>query len=172
MSTSGPSQCGNPRFRIKEEAAFTETVVMSDRLRLRLARIACVSLALLLVGCSSGGPPKIEGTAVRGKVVYKGKGNVGVLANGKVRLRSDANPELVVFGTIEEDGSFVLGASAPGKSPGGVPAGEYKVRIEPPDNDDGRPLPVVHAKYMDFNRSGLRITVPPPGEVVLEVERP
>ena len=145
---------------------------MSHTLMSPKALGACLLLALLgPAGCSNA-PTKIEGTPVRGKIVYKGKGKVGVLANGKVRLRSDANPELVVFGTIEEDGSFVLGASAPGKSPGGVPAGEYKVRIEPPDNDDGRPLPVVHAKYRDFNRSGLRITVPPPGEVVLEVERP
>jgi hypothetical protein len=137
----------------------------------RLPVVTC-ALALFAAGCGDGKPPKIEGTPVRGKIVYKGKGNVAVLADGKVRLRSDANPDLVVFGTIEEDGSFVLGASAPGKSPGGVPAGEYKARIEPPDNDEGRPLPVVHPKYMDFNRSGLRVTVPPPGEVILQVERP
>jgi hypothetical protein len=145
---------------------------MSHTARSKNALGACLVLALLGVAGCGDKPPKIEGTAVRGKVVYKGKGNVGVLAAGKVRLRSDANPELVVFGTIEEDGSFVLGASAPGKSPGGVPAGEYKARIEPPDNDEGRPLPVVHPKYLDFNRSGLRVTVPPPGEVILEVERP
>jgi hypothetical protein len=133
----------------------------------------CVGVALALLGLAACGGPrnKIEGTAVRGKVVYKGKGNVGQLAQGKVRLRSDADTTLVVFGTIEEDGTFVLGASAPGKSPGGVPAGQYKARIEPPLDDEGRPRRIVHPKYMDFDRSGLSVTVPPPGEITLVVER-
>jgi hypothetical protein len=123
-----------------------------------------------LAGC--GGPPgKIEGTTVRGKVVYKGKGNVAQLANGKVRLRSDADPNLIVFGTIEEDGTFALGASAPGKSPGGVPAGQYKARIEPPLDDEGRTRRLVHPKYMDFDKSGLTVTVPASAEITLVVER-
>jgi len=145
---------------------------MSDTKLLPLPRNVCVALALLsLVGC--GGPPnKIDGTAVRGKVVYKGKGNVAQLANGKIRLRSDADPNLIVFGTIEEDGTFVLGASASGKSPGGVPAGQYKARIEPPQDDEGRPRRIVHPKYMHFDKSGLSVTVPPPGEITLVVERP
>ena len=141
-----------------------------------LAVTAYAALALLAAGCGGTPPsptlPKIEGTAVRGRVAYKGKGNVARLANGKVRLHSDADPTLVVVGTIEEDGSFALGASAPGKSPGGVPAGRYKARVEPPQDDEGNPRPLVQRKYMDFNKSGLTVTVPPPGEVVLEVERP
>jgi hypothetical protein len=137
----------------------------------RLVSAACAALALWAAGCG-GTPPKIEGTAVRGKVVYKGKGNVAQLASGRVRLRSPDDPDLVAVGTIEDDGTFAIGASAPGKSPGGVPPGRYKVRIEPPPDDDGKPRRLVHPKYLDFETSGLTVTVPPAGEVILEVERP
>jgi hypothetical protein len=132
----------------------------------------CAALVLLGAAGCGGAPPKIEGTPVRGKVVYKGKGNVAVLASGKVRLRSESDPNLVVVGTIEEDGTFVLGAAAPGKQPGGVPAGTYKARIEPPVDDEDSARRLLRPKYLDFTKSGLRVTVPPPGEVVLEVERP
>ena len=151
---------------------MTEAVVMSDTLLFHIARRVCVALALVGLGGCGGGTTKIEGTAVRGKVVYKGKGNVAQLANGMVRLRSDADPNLVIMGWIEEDGTFAVGASAPGKSPGGVPAGRYKARVEPPLDDEGRPRRVVHPKFMDFDKSGLTVSVPPPGEVTLVVERP
>lgn len=144
---------------------------MSESLLFRRATEVFVALALLGLAACGGSPGKIEGTAVRGKVVYKGKGNVAQLANGKIRLRADADPNLIVFGTIEEDGTFAVGASAPGKSPGGVPAGQYKARIEPPLDDEGRPRRVIHPRYMDFDKSGLTVTVPPPGEITLVVDR-
>jgi hypothetical protein len=143
----------------------------TDMILPHVARTVCLALAIpALAGCG-GGPPKIEGTAVRGKVVYKGKGKVAQLAQGKVRLRTNADPNLVIVGIIEEDGTFTIGASAPGKSAGGVPAGQYKARIEPPLDDEGRPRRVVHPRYMDFDKSGLTVTVPPPGEVTLVVDR-
>jgi hypothetical protein len=106
-------------------------------------------------------------------VVYKGTGDVARLADGKVRLQSESDPGLIVAGTINEDGSFVLGVFSQGKVLGEVPAGKYKVRVEPPVGNDDKPRRgLLHPKYQDYNKSGLSVTVPPPGEIILEVERP
>jgi len=122
-------------------------------------------------GCGDGIP---RGHPVEGKVVFKGKpGNMRQLAGGKVRFQSTSDPSIVAVGVIEDDGSFVLGTTINKKSVSGVPAGQYKARLEPrpADSDDTPALAPFAAKYLDYEKSGLTFTVPPPAEIVIEVER-
>jgi hypothetical protein len=134
-------------------------------------RVLLLAVVLLTVGCGGSQP---RGEPISGKVVFKGKpGRLDLLARGRVRFQSETDPSLLVAGVIEEDGSFAVGAFSEGKALDRIPAGRYKVRIDLPPDDDGNPLRgLIHPKYQDFNKSGLTVTVPPPGEVVLEVERP
>ncbi len=135
---------------------------------------AAPALLLLAAACGCGGSdPKTY--AVQGKVVYKGQaGNVGQLAGGRVRFQSLTDPAVTGLGEIEEDGSFALGTFFHDKSLPGVPAGRYKVRLDPPgDDDEGKAQRgLLHPKYLDFDKSGLTFTVPASGDLVLEVERP
>ncbi|HEY1375237.1 MAG TPA: hypothetical protein VGF55_00495 [Gemmataceae bacterium] len=128
---------------------------------------AALGVALLLAGCSSN---RSAAPAVAGKVVHK-KGDVGKLAGGHVRLKSETDPSLAVSGSIEDDGSFTLGAYSAGKALTEIPAGQYKVRVDPPKDDDGNPKRgLIQPRYQDFNKSGLKVTIPPPGELVIEVD--
>jgi hypothetical protein len=128
--------------------------------------------AVLALAAGCGGQPSLTGHPVKGKVVYKGQGNVEQLADGMVRLQSTSDKNVTAFGSIDMDGTFALGSYADGKVQN-VPAGQYKVRVEPPKNDDDRPQRgLLHAKYMDFEKSGITVTVPTTEELVIEVERP
>ncbi|MCI0684156.1 MAG: hypothetical protein L0Y71_18765 [Gemmataceae bacterium] len=133
--------------------------------------LAVAALALLAAGCGQGGPRTYP---VAGKVVFKGKpGNMRHLIGAKVRLQSTSDPSIVAVGAIEDDGSFSLGTTMDKKSLSGVPAGAYKARLEPRRSDDPDAPPVVPfaAKYLDYDKSGLTVTVPADGEIVIEVER-
>ena len=46
-------------------------------------------------------------------------------------------------------------------------------RAEPrrDDDDDDKRRPPIHAKYLDYDKSGLTFTVPASGEILIEVER-
>jgi hypothetical protein len=131
-------------------------------------------LVLALGGLTSCGQRGPQTFPVQGKVVFKGKGgNVGQLAGGNVRFQSIADPNLTAVGEIADDGSFALGSYIKDKGYPGVPAGEYKARVDPPEDDEeGRPLRgLIHPKYQDFDKSGLTFTVPHAGELVIIVSR-
>jgi hypothetical protein len=133
------------------------------------ALLACAVL-IEAAGCGPSGP---ETFPVTGKVVYKGRGNVSQLTGGRVRFQSVSDPSLVAVGEIEDTGAFSLGSFLKDKALPGVPAGQYKARVEPPvDDEEGKPLPVLHPRYLSFDKSGLTFTVPVEGEIVITVERP
>jgi hypothetical protein len=123
----------------------------------------------LMAGCHTAKPPELPD--VRGKVVFKGgKGRMDLLAGGKVRVRPESRAPLEITGTIDEDGTFVLSTIEEGKAVRGVPEGQYKIRIDPPLDDDRKPMRgVINPKYQDYDKSGLRVTVPVPGDLTLEV---
>ena len=128
--------------------------------------------AVTLAGSCSDGTPKTY--PVKGQVVFKGKGgNIHQLVGGKVRLQSVTDPGVTAVGEIEDDGVFSLGAYYQGRGLPGVPAGQYKARVEPPvDDEEGKPIRgLIHPRYEDFDKSGWIITVPLTGDLVLEVER-
>jgi hypothetical protein len=133
--------------------------------------LAVLSGVALAAGCGQSGPPTHE---VKGKVVYKGKGNINDLTDGIVSLQSTTNPNSKAVGSIEDDGSFSLGMFHEGKELQGVVAGTYKARIQPPriDDDEGdNPRLPIHRKYLDYDKSGLTFTLPVAGDLVIEVER-
>src|SRR5688572_3782196 len=76
------------------------------------------------VGC--GGPGGTPTYPVRGKVVYKGGGDVAKLAGGYVNVESLGEPRVTGSGEIRADGGFVVGCYLDGQDREGLPAGEYK----------------------------------------------
>lgn len=128
------------------------------------------------VGCGGGSEekPPFETFPVTGKIVIKdAPGLVSRLERGKVWLQSASNPNLKVIGAIGDDGSFALATLTEERAWPGAPAGKYKVRIEPPLDDERQPQAgLIDAKYLDYDRSGMSITVPASDEIVLEVQRP
>jgi hypothetical protein len=141
----------------------------SPRPRLWQVVLCAGAVALLGAGCSGETGPKVY--PVHGKVIFKGKGNMRQLLGGKVRLQSLADPSIAAVGEVEDDGVFSLGSFINEKALPGVPAGEYKARLELRVEDaDTAPRSSIPAKYLDFNKSGLSLTVPTTGEFVIEVE--
>ncbi len=134
-------------------------------------------LLLVFAGCG-GGPvapePPVKTYPVLGKVVYKGgAGNIERLERATVWFLSKTDPTVQAIGRISDDGSFQMALMQEGKTFAGVPAGTYKVRLEPPVDEDRNPQEnVLAARYTDFDTSGLTVTVPTDGEITLEVERP
>ncbi|MBA4065574.1 MAG: hypothetical protein C0501_18045 [Isosphaera sp.] len=127
---------------------------------------------VLAAGCGTGSAPADPLPQVTGRVVLKGKPDLGGrLDGGKVFLRSVADPSHEAVGVIDHDGTFALATPSPGASRAGVAPGEYLVRVEPPidSREDFRPAP-FHAKYLDYQKSGLRVVIPPPGEWTLELD--
>lgn len=147
---------------------------MSSRHGRRMARgliaVFTVAGAALVAGCGSSGPPVHE---VKGKVVYKGKGNISDLSNGIVHFQNTSDANLKAVGAIEDDGSFAMAMFYKDKELPGVMAGTYKARVQPPrdDSEEDNPRLPIQRKYTDFDKSGLTFTVPVSGEIVIHVER-
>ena len=138
---------------------------------LRAAAFGVAIALTTVIGCGSSGPPVHQ---VKGKVVYKGKGNISDLTDGTVIFRSTSDTKLQAIGSIEDDGSFSLGMFHEGKELSGVLAGAYKASVQPPGGDDDenvKPRLPIQRKYLDFDKSGLTFTVPVTGEILIEVER-
>jgi hypothetical protein len=135
-----------------------------------------LSVVSLTLGCGGGGGPKapFETSPVNGKVAFKdNKGRINRLERGKVWFRSKADPKVEAVGTIDGEGAFTLSTLTSERAWPGVPAGQYKVRLEVPLDDDRNPqTDIVHAKYLDYDRSGISVTVPVPDDFTILVERP
>ena len=137
------------------------------------ARLAWIPLAALALaaGCGPTGP---ETHPVQGKIVFKEKGgNLRQLAGGKVFFQSTSDPSLTAVGEIDDSGAFTMGITLKEKNYAGVPAGQYKARVEPPpDDDEGKPRRgLFNAKYQDFDKSKLSFTVPVSDPIVIELGR-
>ena len=116
----------------------------------RLAGLA-VCLAVALPGC---GPRMYP---VRGTVTLE---DGTPLAKGLVIFeRVDGGPPLTARGDIQADGRYELSTETPGD---GVPAGRYRVSINPLDTsdvpDEQKVLPFDH-KYLSHQSSGLEVEV-------------
>jgi hypothetical protein len=127
-----------------------------------VVRHACLVLALLLAlnGCSN---QKIKTHPVVGKIVQSG-GDVAILKGSTVELMQDGDSTIRSSGVIAQDGSYQLKTFREGEFLTGAPEGTYKARIILADESDegvpkrkGNP---IHPRYLDFEKSGLQVTVP------------
>ena len=135
----------------------------------------CVALALLAVnGCHSN---ELKTYPVRGIVVNKQTQKAATqVAGGYVVLEPLFEPKTVqVRGLIDEDGTFSLGSVIDSNNRSGAPAGEYRVRIELPDDGAARQVArgLIDRRFEQFGTSDLKLTVTAgKNDVTLEVEGP
>src|SRR5438093_13356201 len=112
---------------------------------------------LLLAGAAGCGgrseeKPPFDTFPVRGKIVYKDGGSVERLERGKVWFQSVSDPSITAVGAIADDGSFIMTTLTKEKGWPGIPAGKYKIRIEPPMDEDRKPqLHLLHPKHLDYD---------------------
>jgi hypothetical protein len=126
------------------------------------------ALVACLVGCGESGPPTFP---VQGKLVFErgGEGSIQRLYNrqGAVEFQSVDKPDIRAYGSINEDGSFTLTSTDGADAWPGAVAGEHRGRL----NLDDEIRDSVAPQFLDFEKSGIKITVPSEGEVVIKVWR-
>jgi len=122
------------------------------------------------VGCGPSGP-KLH--PVVGKVVPSDQ-EVADLAGCSIEIVDTANEANRGFALIQPDGQFVVESLQAGEVKKGVVDGVYKARIILNDEDQAsrkRAADAIASRYRSFETSGLEISVPATGEVVLPVLR-
>jgi hypothetical protein len=119
-------------------------------------RWAAVATACLLLGLAGCGPRMYP---VRGTVTLED--GTPVTRGLVIFERVDGGPPLTARGDIEPDGRYELSTETPGD---GVPAGRYRVSINPLDTSDApdemKVLP-FDVKYLNQKTSGLEFEVKP-----------
>jgi hypothetical protein len=135
----------------------------------RFVTAPLLALAVLAAGCGGGG---LKTYPVRGKVVLA-DGDVSILADSYVEAALESNTNVRASGRLRPDGTFELQTLRDGAVRNGAEAGTYVVRIsleeEGSRDVQKRRQAAVHPRFLDPKQSGLKIEVPPPGEVVLTV---
>jgi hypothetical protein len=126
------------------------------------SRIVAAALLVSLAGCAESAIHP-----VRGRVVFPdGK----PLEHGTVILDTGMSKE-GSWGAVRSDGTFVMGSNTPDD---GVPAGTWRVFLanahRPASDSAPQSPPLVHAKFLNPETSGLSFTVPdqPVWEIVVE----
>jgi hypothetical protein len=142
-------------------------MIRSGRRRAGARLLGGAVCLLALAGCS--GRAELPKTyPVNGKVIGKG----GLKVNGAGICFESKDPDLIVVGDIQEDGSFTLKTRKGKAETSGAPEGEYRVTISFPSPAD---------RATAGRRSVVRpITLPKPYKVeakddnnpTFEVERP
>jgi hypothetical protein len=106
---------------------------------------------------------------LRGKLVFTKGGDAKALfkRQGRIELESVEQPNIHAAGPIEEDGSFTVATvTGEGSSPGAVP-GSHRVRL---DLDD-QAQRLVAPQFLDFVKSGVKITVPSDQPIEVQIWR-
>jgi hypothetical protein len=121
----------------------------------------------LFAGCGGAkveGPPTVP---VKGKIEFTKGGKVEHLADRSiaVEFQSIEQPELKAFGAILDDGSFTMTTQVNEKGKPGVVAGSHRVRL----NADESGARFVSPKFLRYETSGIKVKVPPEGELVIKV---
>jgi hypothetical protein len=136
------------------------------------ARLAagCVIGLAVLTGCSGGGAKTYR---VQGKVELK-DGDVELLRGSHIEFKHDSDELLRPSGKIAAGGGFTVETLHQGKVLSGAPEGKYKARIILGDQSDegvpkrqGNP---IHPRFLDFETSGLSVTVPS-GNLIVPLSR-
>ena len=121
-----------------------------------------LTFAVLGVGCGGAG---VKTHPVSGKVEVE-DGEVAMLTGSTLELQPEGDDSLRPYGNIDSTGNFTVKTHYKGQLIAGAPAGKYKARIILGDESDegvpkrkGKGNP-IHPRFLDFNSSGLSISVP------------
>lgn len=124
-----------------------------------LASCQCL-LMIMLVGCGGKG---LKTHPVSGKVEIK-DGDVAILTGSGVEFQHETDEFLRPSGNLDSSGAFTVKTVHQGKIFVGAPEGKYKLRIILGDqSDEGVPKrkgDPIHKRFLEFNTSGLSVTVP------------
>jgi hypothetical protein len=127
--------------------------------RKHLAGLAALALITGLSGCGRKLHP------VEGQLVWQDGQPAKELAGSMVYFESTEH-HTVSRSAVNEEGQFLLTTDRPeARGPDGVPPGVHRVYVI-----DGIP-PRVDPRFRKPDTSGLEVTVPPEGPVVLKLER-
>jgi hypothetical protein len=130
----------------------------------RTGLVMAMLSALWLASQAGCGGAKVKTHPVQGKVELKG-GDVAILQGSHVELLAqEGEAEKRASGVIAADGTFSLKTLHEGEVVAGAPEGQYKARIilgdESDENVPKRKGNPVHRRFLDFETSGLSVTVP------------
>ena len=119
---------------------------------------------------------------LRGKVTFT-DGDIKKLARSRVEFVKEGDGALRAAGEISPDGSFEVYTQYKGRALKGVPEGTYRARIRLPEAPDvseddikeGKFPPVsktiVNYRFLTYERSGLKFTVPGSSDIDVKVSR-
>ncbi len=104
---------------------------------------------------------------VRGKILLEPPRSLLELhsTQGGILFQSVDQPDVQAYGAINEDGTFELMTSVNGVAKEGAIAGKHRGRLML--DDEVRHF--VAPKFLDVEQSGITITVPTEGEVVVKL---
>jgi hypothetical protein len=167
---------------LDQDSIDSKTVLSSREVTVNQLFWVCMwrLLGVILIGATAGcggqptpPTPPFKTYTLKGKVVYKDGRGVEQLERGRVWFQSRADANIKAVGGIGDDGTFTMTVLVEDKSYAGVPEGEYKVRVEPPLDDERKPRRrLIHPRHLDYETSGLRVTVPSSNEISLALDRP
>jgi len=128
-----------------------------------------VAIANGTTGCgesSAQGPKTIP---VTGKVVFTKGGNVKTLADRQARIEFESvdQPGVRAVGPIAEDGSFTVATVAETGGSQGAVSGTHRIRLLLDERDEK----FVAPQFLDFVKSGLKITIPSDKPIEIQVWR-
>ncbi len=128
---------------------------------------AVAALALMLCSALGCGPPEARTYPVAGKVVLK-EGDFAQIEGWAVQFQSATAPDTRAIAEIKPGGAFKAVSIINNTGKEGVVEGEHRVCVINVLNADA---PGIDRKFKDFNTSGLTVTVPLKGELVVEVTK-
>ena len=137
--------------------------------------VPALAVALVWAGVTGCGGPDFPKTyPLSGKVVYKGGKPVQA---EYIEFETVTDPPWRAASPLNPNGEFVSVTThkPDGKTTEGIVAGEHRVRLGmgrggDPGEQRGKRTPIP-ARYLDYEKSGLKIQVPAPdNRVVIELE--
>ena len=123
----------------------------------------------LIPGCGGGQSKGPKTEPVRGKVVFTKGGDVKTLYDRQARIEFESvdQPGVRAVGMIEEDGSFKVATVLDGAGSLGAVPGSHRVRFLLDERDEKFLAP----QFLDFARSGIKVTVPSAEPIEIQVWR-
>jgi len=130
-------------------------------------RAAACCGVIAALGCGGGGQEGPKTVPLSGKVVFTKGGSVARLntRGAGVEFQSVEQPEVRASGSIEEDGTFMMGTRYGDAAKSGVVPGQHRVRLTL--DDEFKHL--VAPQFLQFERSGITVTAPSDQPVEVKV---